>query len=699
MEENILEIERLTEYQPSPGWSQTTGTEWEITIIGVRQPTDLVEISGRGYIPSKNGRLYAEEALRLSAPMWEGVKVYDNHLTDEEFKSRQGMRSVSSEWLGTIVNPRYDEQAHRLLGTLKIVDQSLAAKLTNAHQQGILSSVGLSIDTAPLMKSIKINGKDTPVIEGFQKIYSVDLVAEPAAGGGFNRLIASENILEEDTMTEEVKDVIVQDTPITPVVVPTPPVSIVANDQVRRLECRIELGEKLQAAKLPAQIEMVVRKAFEGRVFESADLDGVLNAAKAAQSVSDASGQAQPVAEARVVYDEKDKYEAEFLRLVAGNRTFRSIESNQDNEVQGRIPESYRAWIRNGRPNTGAVYLREWTRNLLGGDPLTDTRAYEALTTSDLTSIVKNAVNLLAAVDYSARSRWWDPIVRVEELDTIDSAVLIRTYGLSTLSVVSEGNAYTEMSWADDEEDPTFVKKGNFVGITLETLMSDKLNKIRRIPELLSTSWYNTISALNAAVFTTNTAAGPQLVDTGALFNSTAVATPGGHANLGSTALSYASYSAARTAMKKQTDQTLGAGRRLLIEPKFLLVPADLEATAKEIQMSELAPGQSAATSGMQLQTANQFKGAFQVIVVPEWTDTNNWSLVADPGQYPAIYNLFLRGNSVPNIYTADSALSGAMFTNDVIRYKVNMMTWRFSATYDCAPVADFRPMYHSIVT
>jgi hypothetical protein len=28
--------------------------------------------------------------------------------------------------------------------------------------------------------------------------------------------------------------------------------------------------------------------------------------------------------------------------------------------------------------------------------------------------------------------------------------------------------------------------------------LADKLNKIRRIPELLATSWYNTLSALNS---------------------------------------------------------------------------------------------------------------------------------------------------------------------------------------------------------
>ena len=52
-------------------------------------------MAGAKYIHSKNGRLYRLDALRESAPEWEGVKVYDNHLTDEEFNERAGMRSVA----------------------------------------------------------------------------------------------------------------------------------------------------------------------------------------------------------------------------------------------------------------------------------------------------------------------------------------------------------------------------------------------------------------------------------------------------------------------------------------------------------------------------------------------------------------------------------------------------------------------------
>jgi len=385
----------------------------------------------------------------------------------------------------------------------------------------------------------------------------------------------------------------------------------------------------------------------------------------------------------------------EFMRLLMGNRSFRELEHNDTHYVKERMTESYKAWTKNHRPDFGYRRVSEWVYDLLGGDPFTSQRAAESLTQSNMSSIVKNALNVMLAANYSMRTEWWAPIVIEEELDTIDQATLVRVYGMDTLDVVNEGTAYTEMTWRDDEETADFVKKGNYVGVTLETLLNDKLQVIRRIPERLATSWYNTLSALVAAVFTTNSKAGPVLSDTGALFNATAVTSTGGHANYLTTALSFTAYGALRTAMMKQTDMYSQAGtelgKRLLIRPKYLLVPVDLEQTALAIRESEEAPGSAN-------WNPNTYRNEFDVIVVPEFTDATDFAAVGDPKQFPAIYLMFLRGRRVPELFTADSEIQGAMFTNDTLRYKVRLMTWRFSSTYDCAPVADWRPLHRSVV-
>jgi hypothetical protein len=743
---------------------QFEGREWDVTLIGPDGSGDVVTVNGTQYLRSKNGRLYNVAALAASAPTWEGTKVYDNHLTDQEFQDRAGMRSVAREWIGSIVNPRWDAGTSQLRGVLKVVEESVARKLKNAWDAGILKTIGLSIDTLTVQgQEATLEGKAWPTVEGFQKILSVDLVAEPAAGGGFNRLIAAQinqevnnpmneqelktlvtrlvtealagknvgddkkealvNVVYQAAMgakAAEAEDVeaavkplvealvVVEAAPAQENPAPEPPAasetpaqpSAATQEQVRRLECKLELRDKLDAAKLDATHRAVISTMFDGRIFEAAELDRAVEAQKAAQAAHDPSGRVTGAGGGNGVsvgLNEQDRHELEFMRLVMGHNDFRSLESVEVDYVQERVTESYRAWKKAGRPSNLAagrpVYrLSEWLYEVLGGNPLVDTRAYEAVTTSGMSSIVKNTVNIMLANDYAKRTEWWAPLVRTEEVDTIDQATLVRTYGLSTLSVVDEGQAYTELSWADEEETASFAKRGNFVGVTLETLLSDKVNVVRRLPQRLSVSWYNTMSALNAAVFTTNTATGPALADTGALFNATAVGTATGHANLLTTALSYTAYGAVRLAMRKQTDQVLGAGEKLLITPKFVLVPVDLESTARPIFDTQFLPGSAN-------NDKNPYYNEAQVIVVPTWTDTNNWAAVGDPMEFPAIWNIFIRGNRVPSIFTAGDESSGAMFTNDTLRYKVRMLSFRFSSTYDCAPVSDFRPLHKSNVT
>ena len=349
--------------------------------------------------------------------------------------------------------------------------------------------------------------------------------------------------------------------------------------------------------------------------------------------------------------------------------------------------KAYKSWINAGKPNTGNYRrLSELVRAFMGGDPFIDpnVRWSEA---STLASVTKNALNIMIAADYSVQQRWYEKIVTVEEVDTIDQATLVRLFGVATLDVVNKGAAYTELAQNDEEETAAFVKRGNIIAVPLEDLMTDKLQYFRTIPRRLSDTWYNTLSALTSGVFTVNSATGPVLSDGGALFNATAATSAGGHANLLTTALSFTNFGTARTAQRKQTNQPLGVGRRLQINPAFLLVPDDLESAANQIAGSEYIPGSAN-------NDINPYYKKFEPIPVPDFTDVNDWALVGDPKQFPAIWHIFPTGGRTPQLFTADDEVAGAMFTNDTIRYKCRMLTYRFSATYDCAPVGDWRPLF-----
>jgi len=751
------------ELTPQP---DTAGRVWDVTILGPSTPADLITVHGREYVRSKNGRLYLAEALKNSVQLWEGCKAYDNHLTDAEFAERAGMRSFLSEGVGIITEPHYDAAAHSLCGVLKIVDGDAAQKLLDAHNLGVLQHIGLSIDAFTTEGlPVTIEGRQYDTVEGFEKVLSVDIVSQPAAGGRFNRLIAAiQNKREAMNMDEEqlkaMIAAIVAETlaalgvKTAPSVDGAPemeaanpdaekaaqvvadaaqqaiadagpeatPAEVVqaaaaaaqqiaativkdltgeategrahtdekrADERLRLLECKLLLRERLDAAKLPEGARGIVETAFSGRAFESKELDMVIKSAKAAQAAADPSGRVTGLGGLTYMLDESDQRAIGFMEAVWGQRALRALESNDAHYVKERLPEWFNSYVRAGRPSYRSNSLHpllDWYSQVVK-DPL-HPRTTEA---NDVGSITKNALNVMLASAYSARAEWWAPIVREEEVTNINDTTLVRQYGFSNLDIVAEGAAYTQTDMSDAEETASFVKHGNYVGVTLETMLKDQVGALRNIPTMIANAWYNTLSAKVAAVFTTNTATGPVLTDTGALFNATALTSAGGHANLLTAALSFTAYGAARTAMLKQTDKVLGVGNRLLIEPRYLLVPVDLETTALQIRNSQYQP-----VTGNN--DVNPYYQAFDVVKVPEWTDVTDWALVADPQLHPAIFLIFVNGYRVPQIITAGDEASGAVFSNDTWRYKVRLMTYRFSPTYDCAPVADWRPLHKNNV-
>lgn len=469
-------------------------------------------------------------------------------------------------------------------------------------------------------------------------------------------------------------------------------------DQLRLAQSDRILGDALDAAKLGA-MRPTVEAAFKGRPYAKGDLMRTIKRAKEAQAATDASGQVRGVGASVRLLNTRgsmtpmEQAEIGLMQMMAtriqGARNLRAVESLEEDYVLSRVPESMRVWINGGRQNyrPRGDKLSNWLWDVCGGNPL-NIRAKEA---NDVSSITKNAVNLFLAVSYSVKEEWWQPIVTEITVDTIDDTTLVRTYGLGNLSIVPAGGAYTDLELSDDEETGAHIKHGNTVSVTLEDMLLDKLDVITRIPTQLADSWFNTKSAKASAVFTVNSNTGPVLSDSGALFNNTATTSATGHANLLTAALAFASYGLARTAMRKQTFQKLGAGRKLLATPKFLLVPVDLETTARQIRDSEFEPG------GPDNDT-NPYQGTFEIVIPPDWTDTTDWALVADPVQFPSIFDIKVRGYEVPQVFTAGDESSGAVFTNDTWKWKVRLMTYRFSSTYDCMPVADFRGLHKSNV-
>jgi len=204
------------------------------------------------------------------------------------------------------------------------------------------------------------------------------------------------------------------------------------------------------------------------------------------------------------------------------------------------------------------------------------------------------------------------------------------------------------------------------------------------VPRELASAAMRNISALCAAIFTDNAGVGPTMADGGVLFNATAVTTPGGHANLRTNALSSGEWDAVQTAVFNQpmliSNETgyYGTGKKLAVHPRYLLVPRALWLTGAQILYPALERASGYNTQNLQRGEQGD------VIVVPEWTDANDWAAVCDPDIVPGIC-IGERFGLMPEIYIAGDETSPALFMNDESRIKVR----HFVAVGVC----DFRPL------
>jgi len=280
-------------------------------------------------------------------------------------------------------------------------------------------------------------------------------------------------------------------------------------------------------------------------------------------------------------------------------------------------------------------------------------------------------------------------VVEQEHFTSLNSitGTLMGTVG--ALPTVAEGGEYTELVIGDSPEVASFTKYGGYIPLTLELIDRDETRKLRQYPRELANSGLRKISQLVAAIFTDNSAVGPTMADTGALFNNTAVTTGGGHKNLLTTALSAAEWEVVSTAVYNQPQLVknatgyYGTGPKLAVNPKYLLVPRVLQLTAMKI----LSP---ALENAANIYSENLQRGQpGDVITVPEWTDATDWAAVVDPRISPSIF-VGERFGIMPEIFVAGDERSPAVFMNDEHRIKVR----HFVAVW----VNDFRALHKSNV-
>lgn len=274
----------------------------------------------------------------------------------------------------------------------------------------------------------------------------------------------------------------------------------------------------------------------------------------------------------------------------------------------------------------------------------------EAVDSTTFANALGNSITRRMQAIYTGRTdlQVWRRVAISGPVNDFRTQERVRIGGYGNLPAVAQGADYTALSSPADEKATYAVsKRGGTESVTLEAITNDDVQALRRIPLELALAAGNTLMEFVFDFFRTN----PTIYDTVALFHAS-------HGNLGTAALDATSYAAHRQMMVKQV--RAGSGKRLGHSPKSLLVPFELQETAYNL----FVRGQN--NDKTFVQDLNP-----DVIVVPYWTDANDWCTVADPNELPAVEIGFLGGREDPELFVQDLPNVGSMFSNDKLTYKI----------------------------
>lgn len=645
---------------------------------------------------SGNRNFYPDAALRESVPMFEGVRVFSKSDADHLAGKGKDVHNL----IGGIYSVRYVEgkaaDTGSLVGTFKPIDpaNSIVTKMVEAVKRGMQGLLGLSIDADARTKKRKVGAEQLREAVRFVKVHSVDLIVEPGAGGGLDRL--TEAAADSDSTTNEGSAMPLWKQRMLEAIKAKDPakhaaikVDTVTDDEVTQLYeavCGSLVPETSTQRVTEANVDTTPLTRADLQVYElrGAARDRINTtklprASKDRLQVQVATASAERLTEAAV--GDLIKAEGDYVARLTESGTVRvPMFGNGSIEVGDRsvnMREMLNAFWDPAHKDHGRVQSFKECYIEMTGDRLVTgrvndcdrSRLAESLGSTTLGEVLGDSVTRRMTAEYRAAVDFdgWRQLVSVVPVNDFRMQHRTRWGGYGDLPVVAEGADYQALSSPTDEEATYGVaKRGGTEDVTLEMIKNDDVGVIRRIPTKLSRAAKRTLAKFVFDFLRAN----PAIYDSKALFHAD-------HANLFTAALDKASLAAHRLAMLKQTE--LSSNDRIGIAPSRLVVPADLQEAA--VDLFRLATNNE--KTFIQSLTMN-------IIPVWYWTDANDWCTAADPADIPGIEMGFLDGKEEPELFVQDSPTVGSMFAADKLTYKLRHI-------YGGA-VTDFRAFTKAVV-
>lgn len=685
---------------------EPTGKEWEVMLIE------------KGL--SKNGYLYGDKCLQEAAPLFNGVYCFADHTNEQEQRVRPE-RSVKDK-AGRFSEARYGSATinGRLVEGVRAKFKVIAPWLRDLLRESVAMDesdfVGFSIDALGQSVPKEVGGKRVREVQQIKKVYSVDVVTNPSAGGRLMRLVASDRGDRMDP-EETTSGVVSTSSGIAVATAPTAPVAPLREtisltpEELARI-VREQVGQVLREVTGPLVESQQAQAAQVVALQESQRLQN--QRAKIEAAIGAASGLSAPgqerlrmsfveTAGRRDLADEEVlaairesvAYEAALVQQTMqgprgigrtsvgasqGDKYYQALVGMFENEDQkdseGRaiprfrsIKEAYCRWT--GRDSFEVDPMEIQREFACSYDSQFDhARIKESVNTTAWGQVYADVLYLMLIKAYRTNpvyNRWRAVVSDVENVPDFQTRHWTRLGGYSDLITVNESATYQPMVSSTNEEVKYNVsKRGGLDDVTFEAIANDRVGSIRRIPIAMARSAARTLFKFVMNLVTTSNPV--MSYDSVALYNAA-------HANgPDSNALSLTGIQSGIVKMRSQTafsetSEILGERNK----PKIFIVPAQLEFVAQRL----LHPSDSylaaiANPSTEQSLDPQAYKGLnMDYIVYDVLTSTTAWWAVADPAEVATFVLGFLNGKEDPELFVQDQPNVGSNFTADKVTYKV----------------------------
>jgi hypothetical protein len=256
-----------------------------------------------------------------------------------------------------------------------------------------------------------------------------------------------------------------------------------------------------------------------------------------------------------------------------------------------------------------------------------------AWATHSISGILSSTVNKFLLAGFNGVESSWRSVSSVRSVNDFKTMTSYRLNGGMKFEKVANGGELKNAAASDESRTISADTYGIMTSVTRTDLINDDLGALTAVPQRIGRGG---ALALNDAFWTEFQA------NHGSWYTS-------GRGNLESTAgaLSLANLKKLATKFRKLKDPD---GNPVAVDPRILLVPADLEIAAAEIMGSALLVGGSSAGPSV-----NVLAGRYQVVSTSYLSSAEDYYLVANPADLPAMEVAFLNGVQSPVVETAEA--------------------------------------------